>query len=274
MRTFRLVTDDNFALPWCLTLSCCGHTFPPGVEQFIPKAVLSHRQLTFPAIHIGDSGYQTISIKNDNDTPMMFSIKGDASGVFKVLPEFGAVPAGETQLLCVRFMPRETIKYARSLHIELNNDPSAAMQLGIVGTGCKATLTLQNNGRLFCPTTCVGATTCSKIKLANPSRLPLAFEWDVPDKLSGILAVDPPAGVLRGHEELEVAWHFSPQAERQYLVKVPILISALDISECASRAAHEVTKQTLAISGVGSTGQINCEPRLLDYGEAAPSIPP
>lgn len=68
MRTFRLVSDDNFALPWCLTLTASGHSFPPQAEQFIPRGVLSHRLLTFPAIHVGDSGFQTISIKNDNDT--------------------------------------------------------------------------------------------------------------------------------------------------------------------------------------------------------------
>ena len=94
MRTFRLVSDDNFVLPWCLTVSACGHTFAAGVEQFIPKALLSNQTLTFPAIHMGDAGYQTISIKNDNDTPMAFIINKDPSGVFKVLPEFGAVPAG------------------------------------------------------------------------------------------------------------------------------------------------------------------------------------
>jgi len=266
MRTFRLVNDDNFATPWCLTLAACGHSFPMGVEQFIPKAILSHRQLTFPGIHVGDSGYQTISIKNDNDTPMMFSIKGDASGVFKVLPESGAVPAGGTQLLVVRFCPRETTRCSRSLQIVLNNDLSSALWLSLIGTGCKASLTMGNKGRLFFPTTCVGAISCCTMTLSNRSRLPLAFEWDVPEKNADLFRVEPAAGVLRGHQDTVVYWYFSPQEERQYLAKVPVLISAMDISDTAPSSAHDVTKQTLSISAAGSTGKIVADPKLLDYG--------
>ena len=122
MRTFRLVTEESFALPWCLSLSACGHTFAPGGEHFIPKSLLSHRRLTFPACHAGDAAYQTVSLKTDSNTqrprslsppltpllpplihsgvpqerrghPMLFSVTQDASGVFTVLPRQGVVPA-------------------------------------------------------------------------------------------------------------------------------------------------------------------------------------
>jgi hypothetical protein len=105
MRTFRLVTEESFALPWCLSLSACGHTFAPGGEHFIPKSLLSHRRLTFPACHAGDAAYQTVSLKNDGDTPMLFSVTQDASGVFTVLPRQGVVPRGASVLLAVRFAP-------------------------------------------------------------------------------------------------------------------------------------------------------------------------
>ena len=105
MRTFRLVTEESFALPWCLSLSACGHTFAPGAEHFIPKSLLSHRRLTFPACHAGDAAYQTVSLKNDGDTPMLFSVTQDASGVFTVLPRQGVVPRGASVLLAVRFAP-------------------------------------------------------------------------------------------------------------------------------------------------------------------------
>ena len=69
MRTFRLVTEESFALPWCLSLSACGHTFAAGGEHFIPKSLLSHRRLTFPACHAGDAAYQTVSLMHDSNTP-------------------------------------------------------------------------------------------------------------------------------------------------------------------------------------------------------------
>lgn len=84
--------------------------------------------------------------------------------------------------------------------------------------------------------------------------------------MSSVFRVEPAAGVLRGHEEGTINWLFAPDEERQYLVKVPVLISAVDVSDMAPASAHEVSRQLLAISGVGSTGQIVAEPQLVDFG--------
>ena len=46
MRTFRLVSETNFALPWCLSLTATGDSFAQGAEQFIARGLLSHRLLT------------------------------------------------------------------------------------------------------------------------------------------------------------------------------------------------------------------------------------
>jgi len=91
MRSFRLVNEDNMTPPWTLALAAHGHTFPPG-DQFIPKPLLSHRTLTFPACHAGDVAYQTVSLTNAGDTPMMFSVGSDPTGVFAVVPPTGLVP--------------------------------------------------------------------------------------------------------------------------------------------------------------------------------------
>ncbi|KAL3908546.1 MAG: hypothetical protein SGPRY_009753, partial [Prymnesium sp.] len=79
--------------------------------------------------------------------------------------------------------------------------------------------------------------------------------------------------MLRGLEETTLRWYFSPDEERQYLFKVPVLLSAVDVSETAAASAHEVSKQTLTISGVGSSGEIVAEPKLLDFGTILISEP-
>ena len=263
MRTFRLVSESNFALPWCLSLTATGDSFPQGAEQFIPRGILSHRLLTFPAVHVGDSSFQTISIKNDNDTPMMFSFSSDLSAAFKVVPPVGLVPAGRTQLLAVRFSPLEASRYHKTATIILNNDIGAALSLQLVGTGCRASLQMPT--KLFCPTACVGASSKARMTVTNPSRLPLAYEWDVPERLMTQLSVDKPSGILRGHESAELVWSFSPSASRNYLWKIPCLISAVDETGDGG-ASHEIVKQVVSISGVGSTGVIKAEPELLEYG--------
>ena len=118
--------------------------------------------------------------------------------------------------------------------------------------------------KLYCPTACVGASSVALMTLTNPSRLPLAYEWDVPERLRAVLSVDNPAGVLRGRESIELAWTFAPKAAQDYLVKVPCLVSAID--DGADGAGHEIVRQTLTVSGVGSTGLIQAEPLDLAYG--------
>ena len=107
------------------------------------------------------------------------------------------------------------------------------------------------------------ATARAKMALTNPSRLPVYYEWDLPERLANVLAVSPQNGVLRGHEVMECEWTFSPQAERQYLIKVPCLVSAVDDSP--DGAVHELVKQTLTISGVGDSGEIRAEPEHLSF---------
>ena len=72
--------------------------------------------------------------------------------------------------------------------------------------------------------------------------------------------------VLRGHESMDLVWSFAPQAERHYLVKVPCLISAAPDDAGDTGSSHELVKQTLSVSGVGSKGAIKAEPELLEYG--------
>ena len=259
MRTFRLVSESNFALPWTLSLTATGDSFPPQSEQFIPRGLLSHGLLTFPAVHVGDSCYQTIAIQNDNDTPMLFSIRTDLGAAFTIAPPVGLVPSGKTQLLAVRFAPAEATRYTRTASIVLNNDPSAALSLSLVGIGARASLEMPT--KLFAPTACVGASSHARMRVTNPSRLPLAFEWDVPDKYASLLAVSQPYGVLKGKETIELEWAFSPTAERNYLIKVPCRVSALE-----EGSQESLVRQTLTVSGVGSTGAIQADPVHLQYG--------
>jgi len=79
----------------------------------------------------------------------------------------------------VRFRPPAVSFYERSLPIVLNNDNTAPISLQLLGAGSRASLVLAHEGRLFLPTTCVGASSTAAIRLTNPSRLPIAFEWDL-----------------------------------------------------------------------------------------------
>ena len=57
MRSFRLVSEDNFVPPWSLAVGAHGHTFAPGASRFIAQPLLSHPVLSFPVCHVGETGY-------------------------------------------------------------------------------------------------------------------------------------------------------------------------------------------------------------------------
>lgn len=264
MRSFRLVTPDSMTPPWTLALTAHGHTFPAVGEQFASKPRLSHRTLTFPACHAGDTTYQTISLANEGDTPMHFAIAPDPAGIFAVVPPIGVVPPGAIQMLALRFSPREVAPYQCSLCIVLNHSPASQLRLQLLGAGARASLHMAHGGRLFMPTTCVGASSRASIRLTNPSRLPIAYEWDLTGRGDELLAVSPAAGVLQGHESVDAVWTFAPTSPTQHLLKVPCLVSALD--DAGGGASHDIVRQLLTVSGAGSSGNIRAEPEMLHFG--------
>ena len=187
-----------------------------------------------------------VSLKNDGDTPMLFSVTQDASGVFTVLPRQGVVPRGASVLLAVRFAPPKVESYHKLAQLVLNTG-AAPVPIELHGAGCKASLLMEHGGThwdasrtgasshprsptahaappstgtLHLPTTCVGSASTATLKLTNPSRMAVAYEWDIPAKLEATLMVDLPSGVLRGHESVTLTWQFAPDKDDQYLMKV------------------------------------------------------
>ena len=100
------------------------------------------------------------------------------------------------------------------------NTGAAPVPIELHGAGCKASLLMEHGGTLHLPTTCVGSASTATLKLTNPSRMAVAYEWDIPAKLEATLMVDLPSGVLRGHESVTLTWQFAPDKDDQYLMKV------------------------------------------------------
>lgn len=136
MRNFRLVNEDTFTPPWCLSPEIAGNTFPPGEDTFIPKINFSRTKVVFPPCYIDRSEYQTIKIVNSGDTTVKFSfldntntagIGGDTElsnlggPAFSVKPRVGVLKRGESRLIVFRFSPSETRLYEEAFTCYFNN---------------------------------------------------------------------------------------------------------------------------------------------------------
>ena len=122
MRNFRLVNEDTFTPPWCLTPKVAGNTFPSGQDTFIPKIDWSNARVVFPSCYVDRSEYQILKIANAGDTTIKFSfldagvnsVLGIGGGtdlashqgsVFSVKPRIGVLRKNETRLIVLRFCP-------------------------------------------------------------------------------------------------------------------------------------------------------------------------
>ncbi|KAI9333355.1 hypothetical protein DFJ73DRAFT_963215 [Zopfochytrium polystomum] len=86
MRNFRLVNQDTFTPPWCLTPMVAGNTFPPGEDTFIPKIDFGATRLDFPSCHVDRSVYRTVRVSNTGDTPVKFAF---LDGAAPLVPSHG-----------------------------------------------------------------------------------------------------------------------------------------------------------------------------------------
>ena len=80
MRDYTEVDERTITLPWCLSVTALGHSFPPDAEHFVPTLSFSSRNLVFPCATAGQPVHRTLAVRNDGDTPVMFNFDQDSSG--------------------------------------------------------------------------------------------------------------------------------------------------------------------------------------------------
>jgi hypothetical protein len=134
MRDYRLVQDETFCPPWCLTVSAVGHTFQPNNETFLPKLTFDAQKVVFPAIDSGDSFYKTILMANDGSTPIHYSLLEDPTSTFQVKPSKGLL-RDKYQLLVVKTTPQqENVQLRHQLQCHFNEDSKHDRTIELLGS--------------------------------------------------------------------------------------------------------------------------------------------
>lgn len=272
-RTFRLVNDASFTPPWCMPVRAFGHTFALGAEQYMSKvgfALPKPYRISFPPCHVGDCVYQTFEMFNTHDTPAAFHFRPDPTGVFTVKPAEGLIPLSSNQLVTVCFRPHHAQTYTHSLGYTLNNTPDRSAVIRLFGAGCQPRVALEDNGVLYFKPTCLGVTSTRVCRIRNTSRIPVRYEWKLPQRYAAELAVEPVSGILRGNEVLPVKWTFGPSKSRRYSMRVPCLVTSADAAQLANSASppRPAQKVYLQALGQGTTGALKFDPPALQFGTA------
>mmetsp|Transcript_9855 Transcript_9855/g.22507 ORF Transcript_9855/g.22507 Transcript_9855/m.22507 type:complete len:1836 (-) Transcript_9855:105-5612(-) len=283
-RNFRLVTDENFVPPHCVTPVCSGNTFPIGMEAFTPKLRVPSTRISFPACAVGDKAYQIIEMYNDADTPLRYLFGEDETGVFRCKPNNGLIMPHCAQLVAFMFCPLEAKRYEHVTTCVLNGSSVLGVKLTLIGRGNATSIELETYHLQVKPTS-VGSVTTRAIDMKNPTGIPIFYQCLVPESCSRVLAVEPDRGILRGNEKISLFVHFAPRREGSYSLKVPIDIDQAKVRSLADAELEEVqeledslsprqqrrslpSKQTvhLNVYGMGTVGAVTFEPETVDFG--------
>lgn len=67
---------------------------------------LSTSKLDFQPCSPGESVYQTISVTNSSDTPVIYKVLKDSTGTFQAFPSIGIIPGKSFALVAFEFAPK------------------------------------------------------------------------------------------------------------------------------------------------------------------------
>ena len=148
-------------------------------------------------------------------------------------------------------------------------------------------LSLGNAAKIFFPPTFTGVSSKHKVDIKNDARIPLEFEWKVPEKYKTEVCFDPPKAYLLPNEETKVVCTFTPLKKKEYMLSIPVYAKNIydnikDLigfynpgSGVMQRTGKKSFKDTgipatvrydLEIIGAGSDGVISISPQDLDFG--------
>jgi hypothetical protein len=145
-----------------------------------------------------------------------------------------------------------------------------------------------NRDTLFFSPTYVGVSTRQKFTVKNDSRIPVQYEWRVPEKYKNEIIVQPCQAMLLPNEEANVACTFTALKKKEYSVNVPLYArnqfdkakhfvgfynpgSGLSLTNGGGDIPGAVggittIRKEINIVGGGSDGKMEISPKSLDFG--------
>ncbi|CAG9465425.1 unnamed protein product [Pedinophyceae sp. YPF-701] len=257
--------------PGVLTVRAVGHTFGQGRQESLPMiSVGSPARVDFPAVYMGAVAHQVFPITNSGKTAVSYTVAVDrvsaSAGVFAVTPEHGVADPDSTTLVAVRFHAKDARAYAGKVTVTFNGNKDAAQTVALAGAGYRPVLQMGEGGAVYLKPTCAGAVSHTRMTLRNPSQVPVAYAFQVPDAARGLVAVDEETGMVPPGQAVAVTWTFAPRRARTYALQVPCLLTAPHGAVDAETGAPLEESQVLSLVGEATSGGVQATPDRLDLG--------
>ncbi|KAJ3049787.1 hypothetical protein HK097_009215 [Rhizophlyctis rosea] len=291
MRNFRLVNEDTFTPPWCLTPMVAGNTFPPGEDTFLPKINFGALRLDFPSCHVDKTVYRTVRVSNTGATPVKFAFMDSAAAIggpgsigggtmlasrggppFAVKPRVGLLHKNESRLIVFRFSPGEQRLYEQALNCVFNSSAGNTLDLQMRGVGYYPQLSFADQNALSFRPICVEAIAQRRFEVRNASRIAVNYAWQIPNHYASIVSIEPTQGTLAPNSTTHLTCTFAPNAPKSWTLRIPCYYSheqkVVDAKSSESDVLPDFNERrtTLLVAGRGTHGKIVTDPDTIDLG--------
>ena len=202
---------------------------------------MSTKKLAFTPCSPGESVYQIVQLNNTSDTPVQFKVLQDSTSTFKSFPQIGQIGGKSFSLVCFEFNPKSPRFYNFSSQFIFNNS-SVNIQSIMLRGYCYGPKISFPSSKVFFPPSYVGVSTRQKFGVKNDARIPLEFEWRVPEKYKNEVKFEPGKAILMPNEEANLYAFFTPLKVKEYQINIPIF----------ARNLFEPIKQQIGFFAPGS----------------------
>ncbi|KAK7113832.1 cilia- and flagella-associated protein 65-like isoform X2 [Littorina saxatilis] len=278
LRDYRLVQDTTHCPPWCITLTCTGHTFQPNNETFLPQYLLDSPHVVFPAVNTKESAYSTVLLTNTGTTPIMYDLTKDPDSTFSIKPARGLL-SSHHQIFVVRIIPDKVQTYKHDMTMRLNeNDKYDKDDLGemascapyhwtltLFGSAESPEVLLDCEGCMFFKPTCIGTASNKTYTIKNISRIPLRFEWRMKHTDAKHLKVHPDSGLVPPNESQSQTWSFTPCEQGKFVMKPSLIVWGQGFGNNTSGGKKK--EFPVRVVAEGALGSIHADQTYFEFGD-------
>jgi len=119
------------------------------------------------------------------------------------------------------FNPRSPRFYNFSAQFVFNNSSANVQSVLLQGYCYGSTISLPQD-KLFYPPSFVGVSTKQKFLVKNDSRIPIEYEWRVPEKYRNEISFTPSKAILQPNEEARLVSCFTALKKKEYQINIPL----------------------------------------------------
>jgi hypothetical protein len=275
---------EYFDPPIPLRLSVVGHSFPPNIQIFMPMMEISpEKEIIFPPSSLLQSGYQTLTIKNNSDTPLYYKIMTDTTNIFRVYPKYGLIHSKSFNLICVEFCPREVNYYKFPLKIVFNHDSQNMHSILLSGLCVDPIIEVEGiREEVYFPPSYVGINTKKVITLINRSPIKVNVQITVHQSESGVINVEPNYFDMEANQIRKIDVYLCPTKVTQIEGKIEITVGRIYdhlnellgvynpgsylMKQGGDKHDKRMYRKVLTILGKGSDGELKLDPPLIQFG--------